>query len=67
MKVIKYRIEQSGGSLLETTIGYNESSLEIAKAEAYNGEYTIEDDGMPEPVREATTDEVINALLGVTV
>ena len=25
---------------------YNE---EIAKAEAYNGEYTIEDDGKPEP------------------
>ena len=24
-------------------------TLEIAKAEAYNGEYTIEDDGKPEP------------------
>ena len=66
MKIIKYKM-QSGEDLLDVTIGYNEPSLEIAKAEAYNGEYTIEDDGMPEPVREATTDEVINALLGVTV
>ena len=28
---------------------YSESNEEIAKSEAYNGEYTIEDDGEPEP------------------
>ena len=28
---------------------YSEANEEIAKAEAYNGEYTIEDDGEPEP------------------
>lgn len=28
---------------------YSEANEEIAKAEAYNGEYTIEDDGKPEP------------------
>ena len=29
---------------------YSEANEQIAKAEAYNGEYTIEDDGKPEPV-----------------
>lgn len=38
----------------------------IAKREAYNGEYTIQDDGQPEPDN-STTDDVLNALLGVTV
>lgn len=28
---------------------YSEANEEIAKREAYNGEYTIEDDGQPEP------------------
>lgn len=28
---------------------YSEANEEIAKREAYNGEYTIEDDGLPEP------------------
>ena len=39
---------------------------EIAKREAYNGEYTIEDDGEPDPTQDPTTDEVLNALLGVS-
>jgi hypothetical protein len=30
-------------------MGWNEANEEIAKREAYNGEYTIEDDGTPEP------------------
>lgn len=44
---------------------YSEQNEELAKKEAYQGEYTIEDDGQLEP--EATTDDVLNALLGVTV
>lgn len=44
---------------------WNEANEEIAKKEAYNGEYTIEDDGMPDPVAEPTTDEILNAMLGV--
>ena len=39
---------------------------EIAKQEAYNGEYTVEDDGQPEPVKEPTSEELFNVLLGVT-
>lgn len=31
------------------TLGWSEANEKIAKAEAYNGEYTIEDDGEPEP------------------
>ena len=38
----------------------------IAEKEAYNGEITVEDDGEPEPVQEPTTDDILNALLGVT-
>ena len=47
------------------TMGWNEVNEEIAKREAYNGEYTIEDDGEPNPVAEPTTDEILNAMLGV--
>ena len=51
--------------LSPVTMGWNEANEEIAKKEAYNGEYTIEDDGRPEPETEASTDDVLNAMLGV--
>ena len=38
--------------------------IEKAKEIAYNGEYHIDDDGQPEPDT-TTTDDVLNALLGV--
>lgn len=47
MKVIFYKIEQNG-TLLDVSITYNETNLEIAKKEAHNGEYTIEDIEAPE-------------------
>lgn len=77
MKIIKYRFlsgEINHGTeekpdiaqvFLEKTMGWNETNEEIAKKEAWGGEYTIEDDGMPEPVAEPTTDDVLNAMLGV--
>ena len=60
MKVIKYQLctEVNRGTeeqpniervFSEVSIGWSEANEEIAKAEAYNGEYTIEDDGAPEP------------------
>ena len=60
MKVLKYRLctEVNHGTeeqpdiqqiFSEVTMGWNEANEEIAKREAYNGEYTIEDDGEPEP------------------
>lgn len=60
MKFLKYQIIVSGKPVEETEhpiepvlsekrIPYSIENEEIAKAEAYNGEYTIEDDGEPEP------------------
>lgn len=61
MKVIKYKFHG-----LNKEMGWNEINEETAKKEADNGEYVIEDDGQPEPDT-TTTDDVLNALLGVTV
>ena len=77
MKILKYNLctkvnhgteeePQIEEILSPVTIGWNETNEEIAKREAYNGEYTIEDDGQPEPVAEPSTDDIINAMLGVT-
>lgn len=60
MKVIKYQLctEVNHGTEDEpkieqvfsaVTLGWSATNEAIAKAEAYNGEYTIEDDGEPEP------------------
>ena len=69
-KMIKYKVlscEVNGEqTFFDVGISWNESNEEIAKREAYNGEYEIYDDGQPEPENEATTDDVLNALLGVT-
>lgn len=59
MKVIKYNIctNVNHGTeeeppieeiLCPVIMGWNEINEEIAKKEAHNGEYTIEDDGQPE-------------------
>lgn len=61
MKIIKYKFlscEVNHGTeeepnieqiILNKSMPWNEANEEIAKKEAYNGEYTIEDDGQPEP------------------
>lgn len=36
-------------TFVEKGMDWSEANEEIAKREAYNGEYTIEDDGRPEP------------------
>jgi hypothetical protein len=48
--------------LSPVTMGWNEVNEEIAKKEAYNGEYTIEDDGQPEPIIPEDTEEVWDEL-----
>ena len=74
-KVIKYNLctkvnhgteeePQIEEILYPVEMGWNEINEETAKREAYNGEYTIEDDGQPEPDT-ASTDDVLNAMLGV--
>ena len=60
MKIIKYQLctEINRGTEEQPNIeqvfsgvslGWSEANEKIAKAEAYNGEYTIEDDGKSEP------------------
>lgn len=69
MKVLKYRLmtEVNHGTeeqpdiqqiFSDVSMGWSEANEEIAKAEAYNGEYTIEDDGKPEPVIPPTNAEL---------
>lgn len=76
MKVIKYNLATQVNcgtaenpnyitTLSEVEMGWNEVNEEIAKREAHKGEYTIEDDGQPEPATEVSTDAVLNAMLGV--
>lgn len=88
MKIISYRILQKNNyttdhdsdalqsfvdKQIKCTSEMLEANEEIAKREAYNGEYTIEDDGNPEPEVKPTSEEriaelesMLNALLGVT-
>lgn len=69
MKVIKYQLctEVNYGTedkpdiqqvFHAVTLGWSEGNEKIAKVEAYNGEYTIEDDGEPEPVIPPANDEL---------
>lgn len=69
MKVLKYRLmtEVNHGTeehpdiqqiFYDVSLGWSEANEELAKAEAYNGEYTIEDDGKPEPVIPPTNEEL---------
>lgn len=72
-KVIKYKFlscEINHGTkenpvmeqiFLEKSMGWNEANEEIAKREAYNGIYTIEDDGIEETIT-PTSEERIEAL-----
>lgn len=53
MKILKYnlctKVDDTEEILIPVEMGWNEANEEIAKREAYNGEYTIEDNGQPEP------------------
>lgn len=42
---------------------YFEANYAIAQKEAYNGEITVED--IPDPETEPTTEDILNAMLGV--
>lgn len=52
--------------LSSVTMEWNEANEEIAKREAYNGEYTIEDDGQPDPTAEPTQLDMIEAQVTYT-
>ena len=63
MKFLKYRLmtEVNHGTeeqpniqqiFSSVSLGWSEANEELAKREAYNGEYTIEDDGQPDSTQE---------------
>ena len=77
MKVIKYQMQQtvvidgveqplSEEYMSSVVIPYSAESEERAKAEAYKGEYTIEDNGLPEPVEKPTQIDIIEAQVTYT-
>lgn len=85
MKMIKYKFLSAeidygteeepniGQILLDKSMSWSEANEEIAKCEAYNSEYIIEDDGQPEmnvatqEERIAEMEEALDMLLnGVT-
>lgn len=53
-------------SLSAVEVPWSESNEEIAKKEAYNGEYTIEDDGQPDPADTPSQLDVIEAQVTYT-
>lgn len=69
-KVIKYKFlagEVNYGTeenpnieqiFLDATVGWNEVNEETAKREAYNGEYSIEDDGIDEIQKPTWQDKI---------
>ena len=68
MKVLKYRLmtEVNHGTEEQpdirqifpgVSLGWSEANEELAKREAYNGEYEIIDDGEPEP--EPSTESIL--------
>lgn len=67
MKIIKYKLLQgSGGITVNKKIPFSEANKEIAKAEAYNGKYTVEDDGQPVPAEQPTQLDIIEAQVTYT-
>lgn len=72
MKWIKYQIKiehDADGdgapditTLTEKTVEYSESAYQLAQAEAYQGQVTIEDDGQPEPEPAPTLEDRVTNL-----
>lgn len=76
MKILKYNLctrvnhgTEEEPKIVEilspVTMGWNEANEEIAKHEAYKGEYSIEDDGI-EDIQEPTKEDKFEAQLTYT-
>lgn len=66
MKIIEYEFctNEKDNTLLFVKIPWSESAEELAKQEAYNGKYTIEDDGVEaEPTPGERLEALENAVL----
>ena len=61
MKVLKYDslvIVDGKEVLTAVVMGWNEANEEIAKREAWGGEYTVEDDGIVEDAAPTQLDQI---------
>ena len=66
MKILKYNFCSEEGILFPVEMDWNKANEEIAKKEAHNGEYTIEDDGQPDEVNVPSQLDVIEAQVTYT-
>ena len=64
--VTKVETTQIEEVLSNVTMGWNEANEETAKKEAYNGEYSIEDDGQSEPAETPSQLDIIEAQVTYT-
>ena len=64
--VTEKETELSKEVLSPVTMGWNEANEEIAKREAYKGEYEIVDDGQPDPTETPSQLDVIEAQVTYT-
>lgn len=62
MKWIVYKLENG----IEKGMSYSEAHLEIAKKEAFNGDFIIEDDGEPDEVEPVSQLDIIEAQVAYT-
>ena len=70
MKWIRYKflsaeVNPGEQAFIDKSMTWSEANEEIAKSEAYNGEYTIEDDGIEE-ITEPTQLDIIEAQVAYT-
>jgi hypothetical protein len=70
MKMIKYQFLSAKIDnkpyLIGKQLSYSTEGEELAKAEAYNGEYEIYDDGTPEPTETPSQLDIIEAQVTYT-
>lgn len=66
MKILKYNLCTEDEILFPVEMDWNEANEKIAKREAHNGEYTIADDGQPEPAEEPTQLDRVEAQVTYT-
>lgn len=66
MRVIRYQflsaVVDNVPYFIGKTIPFSEEGEEIAKVEAYNGEYEVYDDGLPEPKPTPSVEERVDSL-----
>lgn len=66
MKWLKYRLKNEDGNVQEFGLAYSEANEVLVKEIAPDGEYSIEDDGQPEPAETPSQLDIIEAQVTYT-